>query len=109
MALVTSSTDNRRSATREAVTLAGSAFGIARSRSVIISDLSPGGAQLDGRDLPTVGEDLVIVAGPLDTMAKVIWRTAEKSGVRFDAELSDQTLARMKAEAKWTSVAGWYR
>lgn len=109
MALATSSTDNRRRSSREAVMLAGSAFGIARSRSVIISDLSSGGAQLEGRDLPTVGEDLVIVAGPLDTMATTIWRTAEKSGVRFDAELSDQTLARMKTEAKWTAVAGWYR
>ena len=109
MALATPSTDNRRGSSREAVMLAGSAFGIARSRSVIISDLSSSGAQLDGRDLPTVGEDLVIVAGPFDTMAIVIWRTSEKSGIRFDTDVSEEMIARMKAEAKWSSIAGWYR
>lgn len=109
MALATQSTDNRRNASRETVMLAGSAFGIARSRSIIISDLSSSGAQLDGRDLPTEGEDLVVVAGPLDTMATVIWRTAEKCGVRFDDTLSDKVIARMKTEAKWDCVAGWYR
>lgn len=100
---------NRRVCEREAVALAGSAFGLARSRSVIVSDLSPEGAQIDGRDLPAAGEDLVMVAGPLDTMAKVVWRTDAKCGIRFDDIVPDETIERVKNEAKWTSVAGWYR
>lgn len=109
MALATSFPSNRRRADREQVMLAGSAYGLSRSRSVIVSDLSPSGAQLDGRDLPKAGEDLVMVSGPLDTMATVVWCTAEKCGIRFDDTISDLTIDRMKTEAKWSSVAGWYR
>lgn len=109
MAFAPSFQADRRGSDREAVMLAGSAFGLARSRSVIISDLSPAGAQLDGRDLPMPGEDLAMVVGPLDTMATVIWRTAEKCGIRFDAIIPDPTIAQMKSEAKWASVTGWYR
>lgn len=109
MALATTFESNRRVSDPEAVALAASAFALARSRSVIISDLSPEGAQIDGRDLPTAGEDLVVVAGPLDTMAKVVWRTDVKCGIRFDDIISEATIARMKDEAKWMSVAGWVR
>lgn len=100
---------NRRGSEREAVALAGSALAPARSRSVIISDLSPEGAQIDGRDLPGAGEELIVVAGPLDTMATVVWRTDTKCGIRFDDVVSEATIARMKDEAKWTSVLGWCR
>ena len=99
----------RRASPREAVVLAGSAFGLNRSRSVIISDLSAEGAKLDARDLPPPGDDLFMVVGSFDTMAKVVWRTDDTCGVRFDDKVSDEALALMKHEAKWMSVAGWYR
>lgn len=103
------SQDCRRQSVREAVVLAGSAFALARSRSVIISDLSSGGAQVDGRDLPPPGDDVLMVVGPFDSMAKVVWRHDDKCGVQFDDPASDETVARMKREAKWDAVAGWYR
>jgi hypothetical protein len=99
----------RRGSIREAVALAGSALGFGRSRSVIVSDISPSGAQLDARDLPPPGDDLFVVVGPFDTMATVIWRTPEKCGVLFESTASDELLVRMKREANWESVAGWYR
>lgn len=99
----------RRRHEREAVTLAGSAFGLGRSRSIIVSDLSPEGAQLDARDLPAPGDDLFMVVGSFDTLSRVVWRSADKCGVEFDEAVGDQTLAKMKDEAKWMSVAGWYR
>lgn len=99
----------RRRHEREPVTLAGSAFGLGRSRSVIVSDLSPEGAQLDARDLPAPSDDLFLIVGSFDTLAKVVWRTADKCGVEFDEAIADETLAKMKQEAKWMSVAGWYR
>jgi hypothetical protein len=99
----------RRRHEREAVTLAGSAFGLARSRSVIVSDLSPEGAQLDARDLPPPGGDIFMVVGSFDTLARVVWRSPEKCGIEFDEAVADETLAKMKQEAKWMSVAGWYR
>lgn len=100
---------NRRGARREHVMLAGSAYGISRSRSVAISDLSPEGAQLDGHDLPTTGEEVVVVAGPLDIMARVIWRTDSKCGIRFEDEVTEEIIEQMKKDATWSRVAGWYR
>jgi hypothetical protein len=102
-------TQNSRRSHREPVMLAGSAFGISRSRSVVISDLCPEGAQLDGRDLPPPGDDLVMVVGSFDTMAKVVWCSGDKCGVHFDEVVAYETLTRMKQEAQWTAVAGWYR
>jgi len=99
----------RRVSVREAVTLAGSAFGVGRSRSVIISDLSAQGAQLDARDLPPPGDDMFLVVGPFDSMATVVWRAEDKCGVRFDFAVADDMLQRMKRDAQWESVSGWYR
>jgi hypothetical protein len=101
--------DCRRHCAREPVALAGSALALARSRSVIVSDLSARGARLDARDLPLPGEDMLLVVGSFDTFAKVAWRTDDKAGIRFDDEIAPDVIARMKREAAWTSVAGWWR
>ena len=103
------STTCRRAAEREAVTLAGSAYGLGRSRSIIVSDLSAGGARLDARDMPAPGDDVFVIVGPFDNLATVVWRSDDKCGIRFDEVVADETLSRMKREAKWMSVAGWYR
>jgi len=103
------STTCRRAAEREAVTLAGSAYGLGRSRSIIVSDLSAGGARLDARDMPAPGDDVLVVVGPFDGLATVVWRSDDKCGIQFDDVVADETLGRMKREAKWMSVAGWYR
>jgi hypothetical protein len=94
---------------RESVVLAGSAYALARSRSVIVSDLSIQGAQLDARDLPPPGDDLLMVVGSFDAFAKVVWRTNEKAGIHFDDAVAPDTIAQMKKEAAWDSVAGWWR
>ena len=99
----------RRECAREPVSLAASALALGCSRSVIISDLSPSGAQLDGRGLPPPGDDLLMVAGSFETFATVVWRTDEKCGIHFDAAGPANDLAGMKKEAAWMSVAGWYR
>ena len=99
----------RRASERESVVLAGSAFGLGRSRSIIVSDVSADGARLDARDMPAPGEDVLVVVGPFDGLAKVVWRTDDRCGVSFDERLAGKTLARMKSEAKWMAVAGWYR
>jgi PilZ domain len=103
------STTCRRGFEREPVILAGSAYGLGRSRSIIVSDLSPEGARLDARDMPAPGSDVLVVVGPFDGLAKVVWRADDRCGVEFDETLPGETLDRMKSEAKWMSVAGWYR
>lgn len=99
----------RRQSAREPVSLAGSAFALSRSRSVIISDLSSRGAKLDGRDLPPAGDDLCLVMGSFDTMATVAWRADDKCGIQFDDPIPYKVIAQLKQSAEWLSVAGWYR
>ena len=99
----------RRASEREPVVLAGSAFGLGRSRSIIVSDLSADGARLDARDMPAPGDDVLVVVGPFEGMATVKWRGDDSCGVGFDETLAADIIQRMKSEAKWMSVAGWYR
>ena len=99
----------RREAEREEVTLAGSAYGLGRSRSIIVSDLSVRGARLDARDMPAPGDDVLVVVGPFEGLATVVWRADDHCGVWFDEVLPDYMIGAMKNEAKWMEVAGWYR
>jgi hypothetical protein len=99
----------RRASEREPVILAGSAFGLGRSRSIIVSDLSAEGARLDARDMPAPGDDVLVVVGPFEGLATVVWRGDDRCGVQFDDVLPGEVRDRMKSEAKWMSVAGWYR
>jgi hypothetical protein len=97
----------RRAFPRLPVVLAASALAIARSRSVLVNDLSLEGAQLGGRDLPPAGDDVLMVVGSLDAMATVVWRDGDRCGVHFDEAIVDETIAQMKREADWTSIACW--
>ena len=99
----------RRRCEREEVVLAGSAYGLGRSRSIIVSDLSAEGARLDARDMPAPGDDVLVVIGPFDGLATVVWRGDDKCGVEFDEPLPDYMLTHIKNEARWMEVAGWYR
>ena len=59
--------------------------------------------------MPAPGDDVLVVVGPFDGLATVVWRSDDKCGIQFDDVVADETLGRMKREAKWMSVAGWYR
>ena len=97
----------RRAYPRMDVVLAASALAIARSRSVVVTDLSLEGAQIGGRDLPPAGEDMMMLVGSLDAMATVVWSDGEKCGVRFDDAIADETIGQMKREADWAELAQW--
>ena len=97
----------RRAYPRMDVALAASALAIARSRSVVVTDVSLIGAQMGGRDLPPAGEDMMMLVGSLDAMATVVWCDGEKCGVRFDEAIADETIAQMKREADWAELAQW--
>jgi len=99
----------RRACEREEVVLAGSAFGLGRSRSIIVSDLCLEGARLDARDMPAPGQDVLVVVGPFEGLATVVWRTDDRCGVEFDEALPEYMVSAMKNDAKWMEVAGWYR
>lgn len=97
----------RRAYPRTAVVLAASALAIARSRSVIVTDVSLEGAQLGGKDLPPPGDDVLMLVGSLDAMGTVMWREGDKCGVQFDEAIADETIVQMKREADWGSIACW--
>ena len=87
----------------------GSALAPTRSRSIIVSDVSPEGARLAGRDLPPAGDDVLVVVGSRDTLATVVWRTNEGCGVLFEGPLEEARIAQMKREGDWQSATGWWR
>ena len=101
--------DCRRRHPREAVTLAGSAMSVTRSRSVMIADVSALGARIGGRDLPAPGDDILVVVGSQDRMGTVKWRSGDKCGVRLDEPLGHDHISKMKREAHWAAVTGWER
>ena len=80
---------------------------VTRSRSVMITDLSAEGAGIVGRDLPSTGDDLLMVAGSTDRMGKVVWRNAGRCGIELDRPLHYETVEQMKLEAAWDEVIGW--
>lgn len=97
----------RRATPRMDVVLAASALAIARSRSVVVTDVSLEGARLGGRDLPPAGEDMMMLVGSIDAMATVVWSDGDKCGVRFDEAIVNETIAQMKREADWVEIAQW--
>lgn len=101
--------DCRRRTGRQAVMLAGSAYSVTRSRSVMISDVSERGARLGGRDLPSPGDQMMMVVGSLDRMATVMWRSGDRCGVRLDEPLGADNIVQMKQEADWAETTGWAR
>ena len=97
----------RRHSPREEVALAGSALSVTRSRSIVVRDISLSGAALLGRDLPGAGDDVLMVVGSHDAMARVVWRANDKCGIRFDEAIEAELLNNMKEQASWESICGW--
>lgn len=96
----------RRSASRERVVLVASAQAIDSSRSVVIADLSNGGAKLQGRNLPSTGRELLITTGSLAVFAVVAWCKTDECGIRFDPPLNQSQLRQLEHEGQWATVMG---
>lgn len=86
--------------------LAGSAMAITRSRAVMIAEVSERGVRFGGRDLPSPGDDVMMIVGSTDRMGTVVWRRGDRCGVRLDEALAPGTIEQMKQEADWVAVAG---
>jgi hypothetical protein len=96
----------QRRTIRKAVVLAASALGLRRSISVVVPDLSVNGAKLQGRDLPTPGERLLINFGQTGLFATVAWKGRDECGIVFDRQLDCRGLAQLQSEADWAKVMG---
>jgi hypothetical protein len=96
----------RRRLVRRAVVLAASALGFTRSSSVVVPDLCEGGAKLQGRDLPSPGERLLINFGETGLFATVAWSRADECGIVFDRRLDERGILQLQSEADWGKVMG---
>ena len=96
----------QRRTVRKAVVLAASALGFGHSRSVIVPDLSEAGAKLQARDLPDVGDRLLINFGETGLFATVAWRQRNECGILFDQRIDARCVRQLELEADWGTVMG---
>ena len=96
----------RRRTPREEVVLAGSARSLKASRPVVVSDVSPKGAKLQGRELNLLEGEVLISVGNIDVFANVAWAEKAECGVTFEEDLSSQLVSHIKREGRWAKVMG---
>lgn len=96
--------DGRRTAVRQTVSMPASMFSLEQSRVVIVEDISTTGAKLSGGDLPRLGEDVWIKAGPVDAFGTIAWTAGFECGVTFEKPLNAAEEEFVKAEARMMSL-----
>lgn len=96
--------DGRRAAVRQIVSMPASMFSLEHSRVVIVEDISTTGAKLTGDDLPKLGEDVWIKAGPVDAFGTVVWADEYVCGVTFEQPLAPSEDDFIRAEARLMSL-----
>jgi hypothetical protein len=96
--------DGRRSAERQTISMPASMFSLEHSRVVTVEDISTSGARLIGEDLPRLGEDVWIKAGPVDAFGTVVRSEEGECGVTFEQPLSAQEEEFIRAEARMMSL-----
>ena len=96
--------DGRRTAVRQTVAMPASMFSLEQSRVVIVEDISTTGAKLTGGDLPKLGEDVWIKAGPVDAFGTVVWVDDFACGVTFEKPLNGAEDDFIQAEGRMMSL-----
>ncbi len=96
--------DGRRSAVRQTVSMPASMFSLEHSRVVIVEDISTTGTRLAGTELPRLGEDVWIKAGPVDAFGTVVWTEEQICGVTFEQPLNGTEEEFIRAEARMMSL-----
>jgi hypothetical protein len=96
----------RRRIEREEVVLAACAQTLKASRDVVVSDVSPKGAKLQGRQLNTLDRDVLLLVGAIDLFAKIAWATPGECGIIFEEPLSSDMVDHIKSEGRWAKVMG---
>lgn len=96
----------RRQEKRQRVVLMGSAVTLAGSRSVLLDDICPTGAKLRGRQLPSLGEQVLVKIGSRDVLASVVWHRRGECGINFDTPLDSNGVQYLKTEGAVGRVLG---
>jgi len=96
----------RRRVLREEVILAGSARSLKASRPVVVVDVSPTGAKLQGRDFASLDREVLFSVGGIELFAQVAWTLLRECGVTFQEPLSEEMIEHIKRDGRWAHVMG---
>lgn len=96
----------RRKSLREEVVLAGSALTLDLSRPVVVTDVSPKGAKLIGRELPSKSTNVLLTVGNAELFATVVWSARDECGIIFEEPLTDEQSEHLKRDGQWAKVMG---
>ena len=96
----------RRGVLRDEVVLAGSALSLKSSRPVVVTDVSPEGAKLQGRELASLDPNVMVHVGNVDLFATIAWTLGDECGVTFEERLAPEMVEHIKQEGRWAKVMG---
>jgi hypothetical protein len=88
--------DCRRQWPRQLMILAARLLTTTSERNVRIRDLSPGGARIEGGELPPVGTDVLLKRGEFEAFGTVAWLADNQAGIEFEAELDEDAYATLQ-------------
>jgi len=87
-----------RRAVRETAMIPAAIMTVTDSLTVDLLDMSTTGACIRGADLPSPGQEVLILIGRLEAFGSVVWRDQDRCGIRFDVALSESALAIVESE-----------
>jgi hypothetical protein len=96
----------RRRVLREDVVLAATAQSLQSTRPVVIVDVSPTGAKLQGRDFASLDPEVLVSVGGVELLAQIAWTTRTECGVTFEESLSVEMIEHIKRDGRWAHVMG---
>jgi hypothetical protein len=65
----------------------------------VLVDISLTGALLNAKDPPTKGTEIFLQVGCLDVYAKVIWKSGERCGLKFENPIRPWDVEQLRSEA----------
>lgn len=84
--------ETRRQWPRQLMILSARLVTVANDKNIRIRDLSPGGARIEGADLPAIGTDVLLKRGEFEAFGQIAWISGNQAGIEFDEELDGDTL-----------------
>jgi hypothetical protein len=87
-----------RRALREQLTIRAAMMTMTDTLAVDLLDLSKCGAKLKGSNLPSPGQEVLVLLGRLEAFGSIVWRDEDQCGVHFDVALSDRALEIVESE-----------
>lgn len=85
-----SGADCRRQWPRQLMLLSARLITVTSDRAIRIRDLSPGGARIEGNDIPPVDTDVLIKRGSFEAFGTIAWNSGGQAGVEFETPLDEE-------------------